>query len=799
MRRAVGRSCLAVIALASAAHAGQVGGRVVEPPANTPLPGAEIALLRLADSTLVAHATSGADGAFHLDSIPPGRYRLRAALLGHTPAVRTGLVLASADTVLALGTLALAIAPLAIPGTTTTTERATAIVQSDRNVYLTRDMPNVATGTATDVLRSVPELDVDIDGHVSLRGSSSVNLQFNGRAAPMKGEALTAYLRQMPANRIERVEVIANPSAKFDPEGTAGIVNLVLKDKASLGLSGSVYAASGPRYSAPSGRIAWQQGPLTCFGGLSLSTYHYRYRSSTDRTSLLTSPASTYDSEDASQYHGATGSGDGAADYALTKRATLYGSFNADAGHYEPHGLVRSALTDSTAATSSFERFDDASSRNHTLSGTIGLQHVVQAGRDERELELFQSGTNGDSHGEDVQTFLAPAAEPDLLSHREGTNGYRERSVQADDTHPIGAKGKLELGVRAAERRTSDVSTLVVSASGSPDLVSVGDYVHREAFQSAYATLGSTFRHLSMQVGARGEQARTRLDVHSSGHRYDRDYRSLFPSLNVAWDFGGGRTVRASYSKRIERPAAYYLNPDVPVSDSLNRTVGNPGLGPRYTHVWTLEAAWSGSRGSLRLSPYARKTIDNWDLVTTVDDRGAAFATWRNASSIRATGLSVTGSLRQTGRWGGSLNVGVLSEHHDASNLGIGFRSDASGWWSSSNVAFKATRKLSLQGWLRVTPARTFAQGRASAYVGSSLNARYEWNPQTSFSVSATDPFGLSHFSSRTGDATFFQSTAQDNRMRSFSAGFSWSWGKPPEEKQRRQSADTPASGAPGP
>src|ERR1043166_9395964 len=120
------------------------------------------------------------------------------------------------------------------------TARATAIIGSDRNTYLTKDMPMATSSTATDILRAVPELEVDINDRVSLRGSTSVNIQFNGRTAPIKGDALTSYLRQMPASRIERVEVIANPSRKFDPEGMAGIVNIVFKDNLGIGLRGRV-------------------------------------------------------------------------------------------------------------------------------------------------------------------------------------------------------------------------------------------------------------------------------------------------------------------------------------------------------------------------------------------------------------------------------------------------------------------------------------------------------------------------------------------------------------------------------
>src|SRR6185369_180972 len=174
--------------------------------------------------------------------------------------------------------------------TEVSTERATAIVAPDRNIYLTKDIPAATTGNATDVLRAVPELDVDIDGHVSIRGSTSVTIQINGRVSPMKGDDLVNYLRQMSGSRIERVEVVANPSAKYDPEGMAGIVNIVLKDKADLGLSGSFNVSIGGRYSSPGARVAWQKGPLTMSGGISGSLNQYTYASNTFRQSYLSAP-----------------------------------------------------------------------------------------------------------------------------------------------------------------------------------------------------------------------------------------------------------------------------------------------------------------------------------------------------------------------------------------------------------------------------------------------------------------------------------------------------------------------------
>ncbi len=284
-----------------------------------PLGAVEVVLRRAADSTVVAHRSTSGDGRFRFDSLRVDRYWLRASLLGYQTLVVSEVALTESSRDLDLGTRALAVSPISLPGVTTTAARATAIIAPDRNLYLTKDMPAAGTGTATDILRTVPELDVDLEGHVTLRGASPT-IQINGRAAPLRGDALTAYLRQMPASRIERVEVIANPSAKFDPEGTSGIVNLVLKDNVALGLSGSVNLSAGQRYNTAGGRVAWQTGPLTVFGGLSGSLYRWLYDSRTGRQTLISLPptASSWDVDN--EYHGRFGLADFSADVALTKR-----------------------------------------------------------------------------------------------------------------------------------------------------------------------------------------------------------------------------------------------------------------------------------------------------------------------------------------------------------------------------------------------------------------------------------------------------------------------------------------------
>jgi hypothetical protein len=775
---------------------GSIAGTFLER-SRAPLAAVEVVARRASDSTVVAHTSTRPDGRFRLAGLPLGRYLVRGTMLGYLP-YRADVALTSDAPARDLGELVLAISPIPVPGVVTTTERATTILAPDRNLYLTKDMPAAQAGNATDVLRAVPELEVDMDGRVSLRGSSSVTIQLNGRDAPMKGDALTAFLKQFPASRIERVEVIANPSARYDPEGTAGIVNIVLKEHADLGLSGSVALTAGDRSNGVSPRVAYQRGPLTFFGGVNVSRNRNRNSFDDFRENLLTSPLSFYRLNSSNTFSGSFGLCDCSVDWAFSKRSTLYASYNGYLNDNDTDGATRNELLDDAlVATSSYARANQGTFRSHAGPLTLGYRRVVTPDRDEWTLELRDNRNTYEADNHGLRHDLVPGQSPDETSISTSTNGNRERSIQFDGARPIGARGKLEAGVRGSERRATNSSglaflhgdTLVVTPQSM-----VTDYVHHEVFESGYLTLGSTFGKVSVQAGVRAEAARTDFDVLSSRSHYDNDYRSLFPSANVGLDLGKGRVVRVTYSKRIERPNPNLLNPDVPAIDSLNRIEGNPYLQPKYTHSVTLDGSWTGSRGSLRLSPYVRETVRNWDQIKLVDSSGAAITTWRNAASVRAYGASVTGSLRQTGKLGGSASVSVYRERHDASNVAAGDRHEATLWSANTNVTFKLTKLLDLQGSVRYNPAQTLAQGRISALTYSNVGARLKLLGEKAWAnLYVNDPFNLWRYTFTTSDATHTQTSTNHYTVRSVSLSLTWTYGKPPEQKNRRAPTDQPS------
>lgn len=774
-----------------AAHAASVSGAFVERGGGQPLPGVEVVLRAASDSAVVAHTATDSAGRFRLDGLALGRYLLRASLLGYRSHTRDDVVLTDSAPDLELGAVPLAISPIALPGVETSTARSSVIVTSDRNIYLAKDLPGAGAGSTTDLLRSVPELEVDINDQVSLRGSSSVTIQINGRTSPLKGEALTAFLRQLPGSRIERIEVIANPSAKFDPEGMAGIVNIVTSEPLDLGWSGSVHTSLGDRNRGQGARAAWQQGRLTLHGGLSGYWGRYQYRYDDERHNLLAQPPSVYRFGSDTEYRSGFGVADASFDFAFDRRSTLYATASGYLSSGRSDALSGSVLSDgSQGVTSSYDRTSDGDSDWRSGTGTLGFSHVVEKSRNEWTLELRHNESPSRSSTDAIQHLLVPVDTLGQVSQQRGDDRTRERSLQLDDTFPLGRKGKLELGYRGAERRTASTNRLDFSSGSVPDALS--DYVHRERFHSGYATVGSTFGRLSLQAGLRSEAANTTFEVIPRATSHDNDYRSVFPSANAAWDLGGGRTLRLTYSRRIERPSPWLLNPDVPTLDSLNRTEGNPFLGPKYTHSWSLDASWAGSRGLLRLSPFHRRTVDNWDQFKTVDSLGMAVTTWRNASSIRTVGTSLVASLRQAGRLGGTLNLSLYREMHDASNLSLSARRDATIWSLGGNVTFKANKVLDLQSFAHYRPAQTLAQGRTSGSLYLTLGARWKVTEKAWASLYLSDPFKLWKYEVVTSDASYTQTSTNRGSMRRASLAFGWSWGKPPETKQRKQAEEQP-------
>jgi len=779
----------------SVAQSGPGGGGLVAGTVHseegTPLPSASVALHSSTDSTLVQRTVSGARGEFRFRGVAPGRYQVEVSHLGYKTAVRSGVTIDAAGEQIDLGNLQLERSVIALEGVNVTAARPPIAILPDRNVYSTRDMPAATGGTATDLLRSVPELEVSVEGRVTTQGATP-SIHINGRPAPMQGEALDRYLQQLPAERIDRIEVISNPSARYEAEGQGGIVNIVMKRGTNLGLSGSVAADAGTgNQRGGSVSINYQEGRLTLFGAASANFFGNDSENSDLRQNLNVDPT-TYVQQDSRDR---TSGGFANVDLSAEVKVGLQGTLWADAG-IGRNTSTTDVLTAYTHLdqyrhpTQRYDRVEDRDVRGLFGSTVVGYRNAAEARRSEWSVELRRNFNDSDDTRESARHWLDPALDlPMELKFAGVGQDQRGLSWEANVMRRWGESGQVEAGYRGVSRHTGNDFQM----EGDPhaESESVGEFRNRERIHAGFVTAQRQISRFRVQLGVRGEQADMRRFLPRRGEPFEISYRNLFPSANISTAVGSGGQLRLSYSKRVDRPGSGILNPVTPTLDPLNRRVGNPYLMPRYTHSVSLTASKSGPLGSLQLSPFYQRTEDSWDQVRTVDEDGVSTVTWQNLATISSYGGSINASVAQIGPVGGLISVRGYREVRDGSNLRADFSGSSTRFSVISNVNVRATSDLSLQGMLTYLPSRDVPQGRISSMVFSTLGAHQQlWDGRGSINLSITDPFKLQRFSFTTRDGAHVQSGSSNFSSRRATLGISYSFGRQPRSDRRRNTAE---------
>lgn len=747
-----------------------------------PVGNATVELYLATDSSRVAQTTTNADGVFRITELREGVYYMRLVSVGYGAVLTEPFELADDET-RNLGTLRLPVEAVALDPIEVSTERTSVTFEADRTSYNLGVM-GAEGQSVTEMFQSIPELEVDIDGRITLRGNAPA-IYINGRPAPMSGEALAIFLEQFPADYLQKIEVLDNPSARYGAEGSGGIVNLVMKEGVELGLSGSAFANAGTRGQYGAGvRGTLQRGDWTFNGGGFMRLSQNESAGYDLRQNLMADPAFLLQ-DTWSDRSGISGNIDLESRYQASERMRLHAEAGVRRSGNESERLnTTTHLDESETPILIYDRAAASESRNLSLDLSTGFNYEWDRRDHELDFEIqLQTGRErGDSREEispesDFEDDLLLPAE---LTLEEEQELERELSLEIDYTRPLGEDMRLEVGYDL-EFEDSDSDRLIRfidDPDGAPDgLLTDRGFDQRETTNSAYTTLRRQFGDLGIQVGLRGEHLAMRFEV-PTGEEFRREYFDLFPSANISYRFDQSKQLRMSYSRRIGRPGPSVLNPIDLSTDPLNRRVGNPDVEPQYTHSLSLNASWSGSVGNLRLSPYYRKTTNDWAAITTVDEDGVSTRTYQNLASRETYGASLTYSLRQRGGWGGHASISGRRENRDASNLGARYSGSSFRWSSRANINARVTDGLTAQGNFSYSPPTDLPQGRSNARYTGDLGLRYQFlDRRASLRLSLRDPFGLRQSSSRLSDVTYVQIGESRETARSAQINFSYSLG----------------------
>jgi outer membrane receptor protein involved in Fe transport len=781
-------------------QAGEVRGSVQDAATMRPIGSASVAVYSVRDSTLVTGTLTRGDGTFRIEGLRPGRYYVRISYIGYTPETAPNVAIAPDALTANLGAIRLAQGAVQVEGVTATAERQQVALAPDRNTFTVRDMPGVTGGTATDVLRNVPSVEVDIDNRVSLRGNQNVAIQINGRAAPMRGDQLGQFLQQLPANMLERVEVIPNPSARFDPDGMAGIINIVLRQNADLGTSYGFQAGAGTGDRVNlSGNVGHQQGALTVFGNYGFFSDERASTGSNFRENRFVSP-STFLEQDVNGVNAPSShTVNLSADYKLNARDVISTSalFSVRGSENETTNLYR----DLDAARQVMERrigLTEAENDGTTFDYGVGFRRTIAPRAHEISADLRVNRNTTESLNRFTTRFEpggTTIAEPISLRTNLLDATTSNWTAQLDYVRPLGANTRLETGYKGTLRQIDN--DLEVRNFGLSDPERSNVFGYAEQVHAAYGVLGQTLGRFSLQGGLRAEQALTDFDLRTTSEQFENNYLSFFPSALVAYTLSDQQSVRASYSKRIRRPDTGQLNPFAlsggrgpsETEDELNLFRGNPYLQPEYTHAFELAYQRNGQLGTLQVAPYFRHTTDAVRRIKTIDDNGVSTTTFANLATSDSYGADLTGSWR-LGRFNGFGGFNAFKVVTDASNLDTDVSTEAFSWSTRASATWRLTDRLDVQSFLMYRAPMDVEMGRMSGMTMMHLSSRYKVNDRVNLSLRAVDPFNKMGFHFTTSDERHFQESRRSFGARGLYLTLSYSHGQQPRVRQRPQQQD---------
>lgn len=798
------------LAAPALAQSGTVTGRVVDAATGEPVPTAAVALWDVADSTLVTGGVTEPDGRFRVEAVPPGRYEVVVRFVGfaeHAEAVEV-----AAGRTVDLGTVGLQPDVAVLEDVEVTARRQAVEVQADRTVYSFADDPLVAGGTATDLLEQVPSVEVDLDGNVALRGSSNVTVLVNGRPAPVPPDLVADYLRQLPAEAIDRVEVIPAPSARYEPDGTAGLLNIVLREDTDPGLGGSLALTGDSRGStSATGLLTFARGPWSLAADVSLRRDVREAGRSTFRISRSdTAPETLRDElgeDDRRRLSNRLGL---TAEYAVSPRTALraqgslrlwehaedqlLGATFLDAAR-TPLGTSRRTVADEERRTGGDvrlglrHRFDDAGDHRLEADGRVDLQV-------RERFESIAELPNGD----------APVGFLERETALDRTD--RRVALDLDYLRPF-LGGRLETGyaffVRLQERDFRSRSRRAAEDAFAPDagLTNASEYglwIH-----ALYAQWTRRVGALDLQAGLRLETARTDFTVLDQGETFTNRYASAFPSASAALRLGEADRLRAGYSRRVRRPRTDHQNPFPRFDDPLNVYVGNPSIRPEFTDAFELGYVRFLPWGSLQVGPYARRTTDRITYVVTVEPDGTAIRTVANLATTTTVGGEGVLAFEALGdRLRGTLALDVFRTTTTGDAEGVTLERDTFGWGGRASLTWRADA-LGLGGTVLQLNGRYRAgmrteQGRSEPFLFTNLALRQPLlDDRATLTLALRDPLGTARAAWVLDQPRLYQEVERDWGAQRVQLTLSWRFNQPEPRRERLDDGDDVPDPNPGP
>ena len=766
----------------------ELSGTVLDEITKQPLPYATISIFKAADSSLVDGGITNEEGEFKL-ALNRGIYKVDISFISYLKASKYQVNLTKGN--LNLGVILLKSDNKTLEEVEVVAERSQMEFKLDKKVFNVGSDATMKGANASDLLDNIPSVEVDVDGNVSLRGSQNVRILINGKPSGLVGSSTTDALRQMQGSMIERVEVITNPSSKYEAEGEAGIINIILKEEKRSGINGSIELRTGiPDNHGVSLNLNVRRKKFNGFINYGLGFSDFDRGGKTEQDFFLTDTAYGTNIDRNYNRRGLSQNLQLGADIYLNDKNTLTVS-----------GLYRFSDETNTGRLI----YDDFNNNERLINSSTRISEEVEEDQNQeislnykktfeqkgRELTaVFQYSNGNETEDSDINELITKGfglGTPELIQFSNNKENQTNYLFQADYEQPLKKNQKIETGIRAA-LRTIDTDYRVSEEQNGNNVIlnqftNIFEYV--EDVYAAYGIYSKQFEKLSYQLGMRVEHSEIQTNLKTTGENNRKSYTDFFPSAAFTYKLENEASLQWSYSRRISRPRFWYLNPFFTFSDARNIRTGNPDLDPEYTNSFEVGYLKYWKKGSFYVGTYYKRSTQIIDRISFANDTGVTFSIPVNLATRNSYGIETNFSKDITKDIKANASVNVFVSNQRGDYRDENFDVDAFNWNTRFSVKYALDKLTDFQLTSMYRAPNNSAQGKVKSMTSINLAASRDIlkkNGTITFSVQ--DILNTRRWRSITETENFYSESDFQWRPRQFQLTFSYRFN---QKKQRQR------------
>lgn len=772
----------------------QISGKIIDKSTGEPIPYATAILKEAGTGNTIAGGVADDEGEFFFTVKKPGRYLVELSYVGYTALQREDIEINQNIPSVFLGNLTLEEESVSLQEVTVQGQRDLIEERVDRTIYNAENDKTTIGGDASDVLRRVPMLTVDLDGNVSMRGSSNILVLIDNKQSAIVANNIADALKQIPAEEIKSVEVITSPSAKYDAEGTGGVINIVTKKNKLQGASLNINSSAGLRgsnlglnASLKRGKMGWTLGGFGRAG--------YNILGGFENQQTLTNPegADTRILQSADTRNQMLfGRYNFGWDYDIDKYnfMTASVSFGMRNMQTKQDGLLTDTFIEDMLASSLLR---DVNIDNLSNMVDVSYNYTRTYEKPQKEFSISGLYSRNNRTNDFINSLYNDSFDQIIHRIRNDNNNINEEfTIQLDYMTPLGA-GKnqiLEYGAKNILRKAvSDFAYFRADGIGAPfeeidDVAFSNEFNYDQNVTAGYLSYTLGFlENYTVKAGLRYEYTTIQADFKESDLPADiPSYGVFVPSMNIGRKLNNGNMLKAAYNRRIQRPSLQFLNPNIQAANPLQITQGNPLLDPELTDNYEVSYSTFLKGSTLNFTSYLRNTTGSIQPIRTIQDNDVIFTTYENIGRERAYGFSVFSNVNISGKF--SLN-GSIDSYYAVLDNGLEdplYRASNEGFVVSGRLFGNYTLPKNWQ-----IQAFTFARGRQVQLQGSAggfgmygLNLNKQFNERKGSIGFGAENFLVSEFRIRNEliTPTIMQNSVTSLRNMNFKINFSYRIGK---------------------